>query len=139
MVLHQLRDTSLPSRPDPATNPLYIVAYPGYTQPGMSLAQRYPNNGAANSQHFPSFSGPFTSPWRHLDAPTSRRVRRCARRGAETRRKATAKLTAAYPNPKACYSCQREPVLYAVVKDSESPNTEPFATTKATPQGIRKE
>ena len=26
-----------------------------------------------------------------------------------------------------------------VVKDSESPNTEPFATTKATPQGIRNE
>ena len=61
MVLHQLRDTSLPSWPNPAANPVYIWAYLGYTQitaPGMSLAQRYPNPGAAKSQHFPSFSGP---------------------------------------------------------------------------------
>ena len=70
------------------------------TAPGMSLAQRYPNPGAAKSQHFPSFSEPSTSPWRHLAAPVSRSVRRCARRGAETCRTATAKLTAAQPTPK---------------------------------------
>ena len=73
------------------------------TAPGMSLAQRYPNPGAAKSQHFPSSRAPRswgTSPWRRLAAPTSSGARRCARRGAETCRTATAKLTAAQPTPK---------------------------------------